>query len=440
MEQSFPKVKRMHSLLHAARFVQNPIPIVDENMAAFGPTYFFHMGGKRLGLISQDLDVIQHVLQRNHKNYQKSKLQSEELASYIGHGLLTNNGENWLRQRRLIQPAFSRSKVNSLADLMADETEKVYEREVGSGGRIDVSFLSAMLTFHIISRAIFSDEVEESQILQMRENVERVQKMVVQQVRQPYKKWYFQLSGKIRRHQQLAIQSRSILRNLIENRMQSAIQKGDLLAFLLETRYEDTGESMTMKQLIDEVLILMVAGHETTAHCLTWTLSLLNTHRDILAGVLAEVQRRGSDFLSYFNPDSLLQAVIKESLRLYPPAWVLDRSGIEDDTIQGKRIPRNTIIMAYIFGIHRSPTYWENPTKFDPSRFLNGKKPEAYFPFGAGPRLCIGNHFAYLELIIVLTLFLQRYSFTDESFSFPEFKPLVTLQPSSTVYMHFNKR
>ena len=435
MENSFPIVKRINSLLHAARFVQNPIPVVESNMAEFGPSYFFHMGGKRLGLITQDLEVMQHILQRNHKNYNKSPLQSKELASYIGHGLLTNNGEDWLRQRRLIQPAFSRKNVNSLADLMGDELKKVFEREIGEGGHINMSHLAAMLTFHIISRAIFSDEVDEKQILQMRDNVERVQKMIVLQVRQPYKKWYYNISGKIRRHKKLAQNSRNILKGLIQKRKDSGIQKGDLLQFLLETRYEDSGQSMTIEQLVDEVLILMVAGHETTAHCLTWTLLLLNRHKDVKSRLLTDIHDRGTDYLSYFEGDSYLMAVIKESLRLYPPAWVVDRIGVEDDEIQGRRIPKNTIIMAYIFGIHRSETYWNQPNNFNPERFLDGSKHEAYFPFGAGPRLCIGNHFAYLELVIALTSFFQRYSTHSKQQYLPEMKPLVTLQPAEEVWM-----
>ena len=434
----FKTVSRFISMRNAARLVKNPIPVVRETMAKMGPTYFFHMGGRTKGLITQDLNIVQHILQKNHKNYQKSSLQTHDLAAYVGRGLLTNNGADWLQQRRLIQPAFSRKNINALAEIMEDESRVVLKREIKGGGQINIAHLSAMLTFHIISRAIFSDEVQQHEIIKMRYNIERVQQMLILQVRQPFKKWYYKLTGQIKKHHHLANEAKDLIRNLILARKKSNNRKEDMLQFMLDTRYEDTGAPMHLDQLVDEILILMVAGHETTAQSLIWTIALLNQHPDTLYDIRREISEHGSDYLSYFRDDSILMATIKESMRLYPPAWVLDRVGLRDDVIDNCRIPRDTIIMLFVYGLHHHPTHWQDPETFDPRRFVDNPRPPAYFPFGAGPRQCIGNHFALLELVVSLFQLLTHYDLQSTKIDFPDMKPLITLQPANEVWMEIN--
>ena len=431
----FPIVPRIVSLKNAIRMVNNPVPVIEETMSKLGNTYFFHMGGRTKGLITQDLEIITHILQKNQKNYIKSPVQSEQLASYIGKGLLTNNGASWLRQRRLIQPAFGRKNIDSLAAIIEDETTRVLDDEIGQGGHIDVSHVSAMLTFHIVARAIFSDAVSQEQIITMRDNIERVQQMIINQVRQPYKSWYYQLTGQIRRHHILANEAKDLIKTIILNRKASSSRKEDILQFLLDTRYEDTGKPMELEQLVDELLILMVAGHETTALSLTWTCFLLNQHPKIYQKLLAEIDLYGDNYMYYFGPESYLMAVIKESMRLYPPAWVMDRIGLAEDCVDGKKIPANTIILNFIYGLHRDANYWEQPEEFNPNRFLGGEKHEAYLPFGAGPRLCIGNHFAYLELVISLCQLLKKYQLQKAKLNHPGIRPLITLHPAQPIVM-----
>jgi cytochrome P450 len=405
-------------------------------MKVLGSTYFFHMGGRTKGLITQDLEIIQHVLQKNHKNYIKSPLQTEQLASYVGNGLLTNNGESWLRQRRLIQPAFTRKNINSLSFIIEEEAKKVFHAEIGQGGPTNISHVAAMLTFHVVARAIFSDEMSHDEIVGMRRNVERVQHMIIHQVRQPYKRWYYRWSGKMRRHHALADEAKDLIKSVIINRKANRVQKKDILQFLLDTRYEDTGEEMELAQLVDELLILMVAGHETTAHSFSWTLFLLNQHEESREKLLEDIRINDENYLNYFLPDSYVMAVIKESMRLYPPAWVIDRIGLKDDFVtKNKTIPGNTIIMSFIYGLHRDPKFWPDPDSFVPERFLSDTKQEAYFPFGAGPRLCIGNHFAYLELIIAFVQFFKNYRLPLTPISHPGIKPLITLQPAHNIWM-----
>ncbi len=439
--QKIPTVPRLVSLKNAARLVKNPIPVVQEMMKKMGPTYFFHIGGRTMGMITQDLDIIQHILQKNHNNYYKSPLQSKELAAYVGKGLLTNNGPDWLRQRRMIQPLFSKQKVNSIAEIMESEFARVFGQEIINEERINLSHLSAMLTFHIVAKSIFSDGIGHEEIVRMRDHVERVQKMLILQVRQPYKKWFYTWSGMIKKHHRLAQEAKDLIHGLIVTRSKaSSPKKNDILQFMLDSRYEDTGKPMSEQQLIDELLILIVAGHETTAHSLTWTVYLLNHHPEILADVLTEINYKNTSYFDYFNPDSLLLATIKESMRLYPPAWVIDRVGLDDDELETVTIPKDTILMNFVYGLHHNSNYWENPEQFFPKRFISNPRPEAYFPFGAGPRLCIGNHFALLELVVVLVNLLKNYELPSTPLSFPGFNPLITLQPAKPIWLNLSKR
>lgn len=438
--KQFPLVSRLTSLKNAARLVKNPIPVVQETMANLGDSYFFHMGGRTKGLLTRELGLIQHVLQKNHKNYHKSPLQSKELAAYIGKGLLTNNGAPWLRQRRLIQPAFSRKNINQLAELMRKETEVVLDREVGDGGLINCTHLGEMLTFGIIARAMFSDEVTHADMMQMRDNIQRVQKMIILQVRQPYKRWYYSLTGMIRHHKGLVLEAKHLVEKVVVNRQQSGHRRGDLLDYMMDLRYEDTGEPMALAQLVDELLILMVAGHETTAQSFAWTLFLLNNHRGALTKTLDAIRQPAVEPMAYFSPDNYLMAMIKESMRLYPPAWVIDRIGLEDDEWNGYPIPKNTIIMNFTYGLHYDERYWSSPKEFRPERFIEQPKREAYFPFGAGPRLCIGNHFTLLELAIAFDGFLSRYEIGLEPVPQPTLNPLITLQPAKPIYLQCRLR
>jgi cytochrome P450 len=202
---------------------------------------------------------------------------------------------------------------------------------------------------------------------------------------------------------------------------------------LLDARYEDTGMPMAESQVIDEILILLIAGHETTANALSWTLFLLAHHRDELEK-LRETTRDLSVDESVAH--DYLNAVIKESMRLYPPAWISDRVSLQDDRYQKFTFPKDTIVILFYYGLHRDEKYWDDPAAFMPSRFIQEKehkdKPKAYYPFGAGPRLCIGNNFAMAEMTIFLQAMVKNFDVFPGSV-LPTIKPLVTLRPDAVV-------
>jgi cytochrome P450 len=254
------------------------------------------------------------------------------------------------------------------------------------------------------------------------------QDFVIKDIRQPHKSWWFKLSGEVSKNLRKAEGARHIIRTMIRTRKDSGDKFNDLLDMLLDARYEDSGQPMEERQVIDEILILLIAGHETTANALSWTLYLLANH--------PEEQKRTYES-TYHLPvteavtNDVLNAVIKESMRLYPPAWISDRVALHDDAYKDYTFPADTILILFYYGLHRDPKHWEDPAAFKPDRFMSRAdkdKTKAYYPFGAGPRLCIGNNFAMAEMTLFLQAVVKRFRFLPTAIE-PQMKALVTLRP-----------
>ena len=231
----------------------------------------------------------------------------------------------------------------------------------------------------------------------------------------------------------LVKESRNIINTIIDQRRESDDKHDDLLDMLLSARYED-GTTMTNEQLIDEILILFVAGHETTANALTFTLKLLAQNKEVLTKVETEIKETSVKNLTPLQEISQLNyttCCIEESLRLYPPAWITDRVNIEDDKINDYVLKKGTIIGASIYELHRNKNYWDTPEVFKPSRFFeeNRKKILPYYmPFGAGPRLCIGNNFAMYEMVLTVNAVLKKFHISTDN-DIIKVNPLITLKP-----------
>jgi len=258
---------------------------------------------------------------------------------------------------------------------------------------------------------------------------------------------WFYLTGKSKRQFKLSQESRAIILRIIQERRASGKSHNDLLDMLLATRYEDTNEGMTDKQLLDESLILFVAGHETSANALAWAFYLLCKNPDATEKIRAEykqvVGNRKVEF-SDFPKLKYTTQVIQETMRIYPPAWITDRLANEPDDIKDYHIPKDRMFAIYIYGLHHSKKYWKKPEKFLPERFekenMKGKPAFAYMPFGGGPRLCIGNNFAMMEMQLVILELLKRYNFELMKNQKIEAMPYVTLQPKYGIQIKLEKR
>ncbi|UOQ55526.1 cytochrome P450 [Hymenobacter cellulosivorans] len=449
-----PQVPRWQSILRSFALAKDPLPVLDQTLRRFGDTVRLYIGGVQPSILTQDPGLINHILQKNHRNYSKSKF-TQGFSRYIGHGLLTNEGSDWLRQRRLIQPGFHRQRVAGLTQLMqeiiAETLAPLRQQAAANGGVVTVSTheLMTKLTFRIIASSVFSTNFSGAELDQVARLITEIQAFYVRTIRQPYLNPWFRLRGQFRYHDQLTQELRTLLGRYIaarrrENEMPEAITPpDDLLQMLLDVRYEDTGLPMTDEQLLDEALILLIAGHETSANALTWLLYLLGQHPQEAAAIQAETatvlaSRSAGQESAVFTFEELPRLgralyAVQEAMRLYPPAWMVDRVALADDEYQGLRIPKGTLFSLYIYGLHHAPRHWQQPTEFQPLRFAPGQTPlvpGAYLPFGGGPRLCIGMQFALTEMQLV-TLELLRHFDVELVAKQPTVptQPLITLRP-----------
>ncbi|MBT8323347.1 MAG: cytochrome P450 [Eudoraea sp.] len=439
---SLPTISRSEVFRNRKRILKNPLPFHRENFDKLGDTFRVKVFMGPPVVFTRDAGTIAHVLQKNHKNYQKSPLQTRDLARYIGKGILTSQGEHWRVHRRMIQPAFHKKKLTGLFSVMQSTIAQEVSR-IAPGKMMDVFPLMGDLAFQVVARSLFSSSDIRGKMSQLQEITEANQRMLIQEMRQPYLKWWFHVNGKIRRHLKMAEEGRDLLNELIEERIQSKKEENDLLDMLLTARYEDGG-SMPRRQLIDEVLILFTAGHETTANALSFALHLLATHPDIQEKLYQEVQGvnwEQEDLLAELRKLQYTKQCIEEALRLYPPVYVIDRVAVETDSEGPQTLAAETLVLLSIFELHRSKKHWQNPEQFNPDRFAPEKKKDfshIYYPFGAGPRMCVGNNFAMYEMMMALGLIVRQYRL-ESPLQELELDPLISLKPK-TVPIQFQLR
>jgi len=437
-------VPRWESFKRALSFVTNPIPVIDEAIEKYGDTYYTRIIGGVKIIMSREPHIAQQVLQRGNKKYQKSELQTESLGKYVGLGLLTANGDYWLRQRRLIQPGFHKAKLASLVEIMDSEIKSFMnelEDRVKKDATVDINNAMMELTLRVVSKSLFSTGIDTEEILEIGLAINKLQQHIIKEVRLPWLNWYRDLIGTTRKAKKMAREVRGMLQDVIDTRKnQSDTQFNDLLDMLMHSKYEDNGASMNSTQVLDEAIILYVAGYETTANTLAWALHALREYPSVAAQLEKEVEQVNTSFTmeQLMQPDYNGQ-VIEETMRKYPAAWILDRVAIEDDEIDGVEIKKGDLVGLYVFGTHRNPNVWTDPERFDPDRFAikNKKNIESYafFPFGGGPRMCIGYHFAMIEMKIALIEFLKRFKLPSKTGQEPDYLPLITLKPASNIVM-----
>jgi cytochrome P450 len=436
---------------------RDPLGVFMRDRARYGDVVRYRGGIWYAYLVSHPEDI-KHVLQDNNQNYRKG-FSYQVLRPVLGNGLLTNEGESWLRQRRLAQPAFHRARVARISGLMSDSIERLLRRwdeREDRAAPIEVLHEMSRLTLEIVSRTLLGTEVGEQ--------ADRVGRAVAElQAHVNYRATHlFSLPEKYptprnrRFHSQLRLLD-GIVYGIIE-RHRSALEtagrrgeeprvRDDLLTMLLQARDEDSGEGMSDKQLRDEVMTIFLAGHETTANALTWTWFLLsrnpeveNCLRDELDSVLGGRRPTFDDLarLPY------TRMVLEESLRLFPPAWAIGRFAAGPDEVGGYPIAAGSQLVMSTFVTHRHPDFWERPEVFDPERFSParsaGRPRFAYFPFGGGPRQCIGSDFAMIEAQLALATIAQRYNLRLVPRQRVEPEPLVTLRPRNGMAMYLRPR
>jgi cytochrome P450 len=422
------------SLLEAR---QDPLGFLLSLARDYGDIAYFRIG-TYTGYLVVHPDYIQYILQLNHQNYSKENYDYEMLKPVLGEGLLTSNGDLWLRQRRLIQPAFHQQRIAELGPMLTRAAGELLERwdaPAERGEAIDVAADMQRLTLRTIGEALFgldisneTDTIGRSFTILNQETSHRLKTLLVPPLWIPTPR-----NLKFRRAR---AELDRVVYNIIASRRRQQSPRGDLLDMLLAAREEGSREGMTDRQLRDEVMTLLLAGHETTATALTWTWHLLAKHPGAARKLRAELNNVLGGRLPLVGDLPALQytrRVIQESMRLYPPVWIISRTAIEEDEIGGYPIPAGSVLLLSQYAMHRHPDFWENPEGFDPDRFSSersqGRHPYAYFPFGGGPRLCIGANLAMLETQLILATLAQRFRLELLPGHPIEPEPLITLRP-----------
>jgi cytochrome P450 len=362
-------------------------------------------------------EAVEHVLQKNHKNYRKPDFFNKPVGLLTGNGILTSEGDFWLRQRRLMQPAFHRRHLSKLAPLMVAAAESFIDqrRAAGPGQAVDILPEMMRLALRIAGTTLFSTDITGEA-----DEIGKAYRTAFEYVSQrmsnpPLVPTWLPTPRNLAFARARRVLDRVVL-NLVAARRQETARPDDLLTLLLDAQDDQTSVGMTDEQVKDEALTLLTAGHETVGAALSWTWYLLGRHPRVQNDLCDEVRGRlggRGPTLEDLPQLPLTRAVFEEALRLYPPAWGQPRESIHADEINGYPIPAKAIITLNQWVTHRHPDFWEEPQAFKPDRFLAGQSAGrhkfAYFPFGGGPRLCIGNTFALLEGPLVLATILQRF-------------------------------
>jgi cytochrome P450 len=388
----------------------DPLPIFSAWAAEFGDIFYYRAAWLHVYFLNHP-DLIEEVLVRNPRNFLKDRV-IRNSRWFFGEGLLTNEGDSWLRQRRLSAPAFHRERVSTSANIMTTYAQQMLAHWQ-DGETLDIHQEMMRLTLQIVVRALFNVEAEETAEISSALNLIMSNTTGIRILLPPIAR-YLPTPRMISFRRAVARMDNTVY-SIVAQHQANKGDSGDLLSMLIAARDED-GSRMSDRQLRDEVLTFLIAGHETTALALTWTWHLLAQHPEVEGKLHEELDRVLGGRLPEFADLPTLtytERVIKESMRLYPPAWSLARTVISDFELRAYRIPAGANVVMSQWIMHRSPAYFPDPEKFDPDRWSPGKAQElprfAYFPFGGGPRQCIGSSFAMMEATLLLATIAQRF-------------------------------
>jgi cytochrome P450 len=394
-------------------------------------------------------DGVRDVLAGSRDAYSKRTRGYEQIAEAFGWGLLTSQGELWQRQRRLVQPLFTRRQIASYAELMAEEATAVarrWELAARNGGRVDANAEMVQLALRVVGRGIFGDDVAKASAV-LDSAFAMLNRRTFRRTVSPLAPPASWPTPDNRRALRARRAIYAVVDELIANRMRAGTDGADLLSRLLDARSPDTGATMDLQQVRDEALIFLLAGHETTSTALTFTLHLLGCHPTEQRLVHDEI-----DAVLDGRPPTVADAAalqrtamaIKEAMRLYPPAYALGRRTESEQEVSGYTIPAGSHVVVSQFVTHRHPAFWDDAEAFEPARFAADREAArhrfAYFPFGGGPRACIGSHFAMLEATIAVAVLLQRFRVHSEHEEVPLDTEGITLRPQRAVPIQLTTR
>jgi cytochrome P450 len=435
---------------HLPERESDPLGLYLRARQSLGDVVRFRMGPIYVEQLTHP-DHVKYVLADAPARYTKGPI-FHKTRPLVGNGLITAEGDFWKRQRRLAQPSFHRERLTGLGGVMTQTAAEVLEQwepRVKAGEPVPVFTEMMRLTLLVVVRALFGVDVAEH-TRELGEAFTTALEVTNERIISPlpYKPWLYRIpTQKNLAFQRAMVPLNRIVEGIIAQRRAQGGEREDLLGMLMAARDADTGDSFDDVQLRDEVMTLLLAGHETTATALAWTFHLLEKNPEQEALLHEEVDRVLGGRVPTLEDVPKLRytsCVFEEALRLYPAIWAIPRVAEEEDVVSGYRIPKGDLVLLVPYVTHRHPDFWPDPERFEPTRFLpeNSKqRPRwAYLPFGGGQRQCIGNNFAMMEAQFILAMVAQRFSLRGVSGAPVIAEAHVTLRPRGTLPMYATRR
>ncbi|MGA9527203.1 MAG: cytochrome P450 [Terriglobales bacterium] len=415
---------------------RDPLAVFSRWAKEYGDIFYYRAAWIQVYFLNHP-DLIESVLVRNYQNCKKDRV-LQNSRWFLGDGLLTSEGEHWKRQRRLSQPSFHRERIAIHAAVMTNYTEQMLSRWQ-PGAVIDIHQEMMALTLRIVVRALFGIEAEATNNISRALNVMMRNSTGARLLLPPvFRKLPLPAMFEVRR---AVNHLNNSVYEIIRLRRKNGDETGDLLSMLMAAQDED-GSQMNDKQLRDEVMTFLLAGHETTALALSWAAYLLSRNLQAQQELGEEVESvldgRAPD-ISDLPSLTFTESVIKESMRLYPPAWAVARQVTKDFELGGYRIPAGANVVMSQWVMHRDARFFSNPEQFDPRRWRTEecqKLPKfSYFPFGGGPRQCVGNAFAMMEAVLLLATITRKFQLNMVAGDAVVPVPSFTLRPRQGIHV-----
>lgn len=428
---------------------KDPFAYFKQVMLTHGDFVQLKVGPQSIYLVSHP-DYLQHILRDNYKNYRKPDLFYANAKQIAGQGLVTSDGELWLKQRRMIQPHLHRKQLSNLFDEMVNATATILERWdqlVTSGQEVELGEEMARITIQVITQTMFGKDCLAP--AEIKETAIRAQRLIEYLGRSIFTSFlpnWVPLPERKQFREDLRVFEPKV-RQMIQHCRENPDGSASLIQMLLNTVDAETNTQMSEQQLYDEVVTVFAAGYETTSTVLTWLGVVLDQHPEVLRQLQQEIDEVvGSRTPTFEDIPRLIytRQVFMELMRKYTTVPFLPRALNEADTIGAFQLPANALVLVFYHGVHHNPEVWESPDKFDPSRFspenMAHKHPFAYVPFSAGPRKCAGDEFAMMEGVLVMAMVLQRFNIHLAPKQTFEARLGATMRPVNGVKVRFEQR